>query len=459
MAWEFNFDRISGPTHNFGGLSFGDIASMESSQKTSNPQLAALQGLSKMHLLFSLGIKQGILPPQERPFIPVLHSLGFSGTDEEILSKAWKFDPKLVIACSSSAFMWTANAATVSPSIDSNDRRVHFTPANLVSQFHRSFEAGATGFLLTRIFEHPAYFAHHRPLPYHADFADEGAANHTRLCAQFDRPGVHLFVYGRPSTSNAETMLPKRFPARQTEAASRACARLHRLNHVVFAQQNPEAIDAGVFHNDVISTGHQNLFLYHEKAFVNTASIISQLKTEFEAVCQIPLKTVEVKEAEVSIQEAVKCYLFNSQIVTLEDQSMVLIAPQECQNSDAASNFLNNLITDSSQPIRRVVYQNIQESMQNGGGPACLRLRVVLNKNEADAMNPHVIFSENLFEKLEKWIKKHFRDRLSPGDLGDPQLLTEGKNALEEISYLLQLGPLYSFQRMGGVLPPLPEKR
>lgn len=460
MTIEMNFDGIIGPTHNYSGLSFGNVASMEHQQLVSNPKQAALQGLAKMRTLMSIGIKQGVLPPQERPFIPLLHALGFMGTESEILEKAWKADPKILMACSSAACMWAANAATVSPSADSNDERVHFTPANLITKFHRSYEGTATGLVLYRIFNHQAYFAHHYPLHFHADFADEGAANHTRFCRSFDQPGIQLFVYGRSMHSQNQT-LPKKFPARQTDEACKALARLHRLapSRTLFAQQHPDAIDAGVFHNDVISVGHQNLFFYHEKAFVNTSEIVQQINHLLEQHCQTSLIALEVKESDISLKEAVKTYLFNSQIVTLADQSMVLIAPQECETSPSVSRFLQQLLENKNQPIRQVIYQNIRESMQNGGGPACLRLRVALKKKEYDVMHRGVELTEDLYIKLVKWIEKHYRDQLTPTDLFDPQLLKEGRQALDELSHLLQLGSIYPFQQMTGPPPPLPELR
>lgn len=460
MSIEMNFDGIIGPTHNYSGLSFGNVASMEHQQLASNPKLAALQGLAKMRTLMLLGIKQGVLPPQERPLIPLLHALGFMGSESEILEKAWKTDPKILMACSSAACMWAANAATVSPSADSNDERVHFTPANLITKFHRSYEGSATGLILYRIFNHPAYFAHHHPLHFHSDFADEGAANHTRFCGSFDQPGIQLFVYGK-SIHTQHHPLPKNFPARQTDEASKALARLHRLapSRTLFAKQHPDAIDAGVFHNDVISVGHQNLFLLHEKAFINTSEIVQQLKQLLEQHCQIPLIALEVKETDISLEDAVKTYLFNSQIVTLPDQSMVLIAPQECQMSPSVSRFLAQLLENKHQPIRQVIYQNIHESMLNGGGPACLRLRVALKKKEYDAIHHGVELTEELYTKLVKWVEKHYRDQLLPADLSDPQLLKEGRQALDELSRLLQLGSIYPFQQMTGPPPPLPELR
>lgn len=455
---EINFDGLVGPTHNYCGLSYGNKASMQNAQLTSNPKKAALQGLEKMKVLMSLGIKQAILPPQERPFIPILRHLGFTGSDTDLLQKVFKTNRELLFSCSSAASMWTANAATVSPSIDS-DGRVHFTPANLLTTFHRSFEAYTIGSILHRIFNHPAYFAHHLPLPYHSDFSDEGAANHTRFCQSFEQVGIQFFVYGRSIAS--PHFVPKLFPARQTDEASKAIARLHRLSpsRILFAQQNPEAIDAGVFHNDVIGVGHQNLFLYHEKAFVKTAEVIEQLGQLIEKHCGVPFIALEVKESEVSLKEAVKTYLFNSQIVTLSDQSMVLLAPAECQASLTVHDFLQKLQQNQNQPIRKVIYQNIRESMQNGGGPACLRLRIVLNQREYAAMHPHILLTENLYPKLIQWIEKNYRDHLIPDDLADPLLLQEGRKALDELSHLLELGSIYSFQRIQGPPPELPEKR
>ena len=137
---------------------------------------------------------------------------------------------------------------------------------------------------------------------------------------------------------------------------------------------------------------------------------------------------------------------------------MVLLAPQECQTSESVQSFFSKLLEDKNQPIRKIIYQDLQESMQNGGGPACLRLRIVLNKNELAEMHQPVLLTDSLYQKLVQWVEKHYRDHLTPDDLADPQLLQEGRQALDELSQILQLGPLYTFQRMGPP-PALPEKR
>lgn len=446
-SFEMNFDAIVGSTHNYGGLSFGNVASMESEHRLSNPKKAALQGLEKMHTLMSYGIKQGVLPPHERPFIAILHALGFYGSPAQILEKAALQAPELVEATSSAAAMWAANAVTVSPSADTQDGKVHFSVANLHSKFHRSFEAPITAQVFKKIFYNTAYFAHHPPLPYHDIFSDEGAANHCRFCKNFDEGGIELFVYGN-SPLDGSAPRPKIFPARHSLEASKAIVRRHRLHpeRVIFAQQHPEAIDAGVFHNDVIATSHQNLFFFHEKAFLKTEELLAELHGKMEKECGSPLIVVKVSDEEIPLAEAIKTYLFNSQIITLSDGSMLLLAPKECHASPIVSSYLESLVKNHEQPVRKVVYQDIRESMQNGGGPACLRQRVILTLPEYQSIHKGVELTEVLYQKLVSWVNKHYRDRLLRSDLSDPSLIIEGQNALDELSSLLGLGAIYPFQ-------------
>ena len=196
-AHEVNFDGIIGPTHNYAGLSFGNLASQKHGHTTSNPREAALQGLAKMKFLADLGVKQAVLPPQRRPDLGMLRRLGFGGSDADVLWNAWKQEPRLLAAAYSASSMWAANAATITPSMDAADGRLHFTPANLVTNFHRSIESFATGATLKAIFADKTAFVHHDPLPASSFLADEGAANHTRLCSTHGTAGIELFVYGR----------------------------------------------------------------------------------------------------------------------------------------------------------------------------------------------------------------------------------------------------------------------
>lgn len=445
-AYEVNFDGLVGPTHNYSGLSYGNLASRRSGGSASNPKAAALEGLAKMKLLADIGVKQAVLPPHERPDIAALRRLGFSGGDAEVLRRAKQADPVLLAACCSASAMWAANAASVSPSADAEDGRVHFTPANLVGELHRALETPTTAAVLKAVFADVDHFVHHAALPAAALFGDEGAANYIRLCPSHREPGVELFVYGRRALGGAAP--PARFPARQTREACEAVARLHRLDpaRTVFAQQNPAAVDAGVFHNDVISLGNENVLLYHAEAFCDADRVIGELSQRYAALGRGELVTIKVDAAEVPLSEAVGSYLFNSQLVTLPDGSMSLIAPAQCRESDSAQRFIQRLLSQDT-PIRSVHYADVRQSMRNGGGPACLRLRVVLQEHELAKALRSVLLTESLYISLTQWVERHYRDHLSPDDLADLKLLEEGRAALDELTRLLGLGPVYPFQR------------
>lgn len=442
---EANFDSIVGPTHNYAGLSAGNIASTSNRGKISRPKEAALQGLEKMRTLAEMGVFQGYLPPQQRPHLPSLRALGFSGSDSEILNQVAKSKPLLLARVSSSSSMWAANAATVSSSDDSADQKVHLSVANLQSMFHRMIEAPQTERSLRAIFSDESLFEIHAPLLNSSTLSDEGAANHTRFhcdgASPNGSPGIHFFVYGKNENIGP---LPKIHPARQSLEASMAIARRHQLasSRVLYAQQNPDVIDAGVFHNDVISVGHGNLFLYHELSFVETPKTILALKNligdSFEAI--------QVKEGEISVEKSVKTYLFNSQVVTDAAGKNFLIAPIECKEDGAINEKISSWISDSKVSIHGVHYLNLRESMRNGGGPACLRLRVPLHEREWQAVNPACRYSPEQHLRLENWVKKHYRDELSPEDLHDPNLLKESLEALDELTQILNLGSIYEFQ-------------
>ena len=226
-AREINFDGLVGPTHNYGGLSHGNLASSKNRGRVSNPRAAALQGLGKMRKLLSLGLAQGLLPPQERPFIPALRALGYQGRDGQVLEAAFKDSPALVANVSAASSMWTANAATVSSSSNTSDGRVHITPANLIAMPHRAFEATQSRRTLSAIFKDETHFCVHPLLAANPLFGDEGAANHNRLASSHGAKGLELFVYGRQVLAGAHNL---KFPARQTLEASQAIARLHGLD-------------------------------------------------------------------------------------------------------------------------------------------------------------------------------------------------------------------------------------
>lgn len=453
-ATEVNFDGLVGPTHNYAGLSHGNIASMSHRGAASNPREAALQGLAKMKFLADLGVPQAVLPPHERPSLEMLRALGFTGrNDAAILRAAATSSPALLAACSSASSMWVANAATVTPSADATDGRVHFTPANLVSKFHRSIEPPQTTRTLRSIFRDETRFAVHAPIPGGQALGDEGAANHTRFAPLHGRRGLHFFVYGHRAFSAASAArAPQRFASRQSCEAAEAIARCHVLGdkQISFAQQHPDAIDAGVFHNDVISVGNENAFFYHERAFVDTPAVIRELRRRYTALHRkSDFVAIRVAERRVPLVDAVRSYLFNSQLVTTARGRMALIAPIDCAETPSVRAFLDDLISRDQTPISGVHYLDLKQSMRNGGGPACLRLRVVLTPDERAALPPRVMLTPTTHAALTAWVKEHYRDRLRAADLADPQLLEETRRALDQLTQLLGLGSIYPFQLNG----------
>jgi len=432
-AIELNFDGIVGPTHNYAGLSWGNVASLKNKLAISNPKQAALEGLAKMKFLMDLGVKQAVLPPHERPHLPTLRTLGYSGSDADVLRAVQHENPTLLAACCSASAMWAANAATVSPSADTSDGRVHFTPANLITQFHRSIEPPTTARIMRTIFADEKHFAHHAPLPATTHFADEGAANHTRL--ETGRGGKEIFVYGR-SGFDSNSIGPTKFPARQTLEASQAIARRHGVSadRTLFLRQNPAAIDAGAFHNDVVCVGHRNVLLIHERAFAEPFALEDST-----------LSIVTIAENDLSLEDIVATYLFNSQLVTLPDDSIALIAPIECREHPGARRVIDSIIAGDN-PIKSVHFVDVRQSMRNGGGPACLRLRVLLTDQELSCVHPGVILTDALYQQLCVWVARHYRDSLQAIDLADPKLLDESRRALDELTKLLALGSVYEFQ-------------
>jgi succinylarginine dihydrolase len=436
---EFNFDGLIGPTHNYAGLSYGNVASASHQFQPSSPRAAALQGLQKMKFLADLGIGQCVLPPLRRPRFEFLRQLGFTGTDQQLIDKAYRHNPVLVATCYSASSMWTANAATVSPSSDCDDGKLHITPANLASTLHRSIEDSSTTRNLRAIFCDPEHFVVHPPLPSQPSLADEGAANHTRLCAEHEGPGIELFVYGVDSM-NRDASAPHKYPARQTLLASQSIARHHGLTaaRTRFVQQNPLAIDAGVFHNDVISVGNQNVLLCHELAFFNQQSQTDAIRSLFEQEFGSPFYLVQFPDSEIGLEDTVASYLFNSQLVTRADGNMTLICPIECQENEVAHRCTERILGEDN-PVDEVAFLELRQSMNNGGGPACLRLRVALTEAQQAAIHPGVILTDALYEKLVAWVGSNYREQILPDDLRDPSLIDESLTAIEQLAGILEL--------------------
>ena len=391
---EINFDGIVGPSHNYAGLSLGNLAATKSAGEPSFPRAAALQGLAKMRANLALGLAQGFFLPLPRPNSIWLESLGVDAT----------IDPRLTAAAWSASSMWTANAATVSPAADTSDGVCHLTPANLVTMPHRGMEWPDTMRQLMIAFADKSHFALHDPVP--PSFGDEGAANHMRLCSGHEAAGVELFVYGQAGG---------RFPARQNEQASRAVARLHRLapQRVVFIEQNPDAIAAGAFHNDVVSVANERVLFTHAQAFADQTGTYDAIRAKFPE-----LEVVEVPADAVSLAEAIKTYLFNAQLLSLPSGEMALVIPLESWQNPAVRAWLDTMVA-SDGPIRKIIPVDVRQSMANGGGPACLRLRVVTDPTKVDS---RFLLDEAKAELIENIVSEFWPETIEPAEIGDPAL-------------------------------------
>lgn len=423
-VYEVNFDGLVGPTHHYAGQAFGNEASMQHASQISNPKMAALQGLDKMALLHGLGVKQAYLLPQHRPYMALLHALGFGDQEQAALEAAYESSPALLTAVFSAASMWTANAATVTPEMDAKDGRLHLTVANLASHLHRAIEPGETLAQLTRALSTVAHL--HAPIPLGAHFGDEGAANHMRLTRAHAYPGIHIFVYGRSLFKS--THKPIRYPARQLLEASEAIARNHHIDTpVVFLQQNPHMIDAGVFHNDVIAMSNENVLIVHERAFLEPDAMDRIL-----SACDFELKVITVSEEELSAADLINTYFFNSQLVTVPGGAMHMILPIECQRHIRVQKIVQRILEEDN-PIEQVHYIDCRQSMHNGGGPACLRLRVPMSDEAFHRMNQQYVLTDKKIAQLRSCIEQYYPDKITPRDFLNPDLRTQCRQAVDAL--------------------------
>ncbi len=416
MIREINFDGIVGPSHNYAGLSLGNLASTRNAGEVSSPRAAALQGLDKMRATLALGLAQGIFVPPPRPNDDWLGRLG---------TTVAQADPILAANAMSASTMWAANAATVSPAPDSADGTCHLTVANLRTMPHRSHEWPDTLAQLRLAFANPA-FTVHDPVP--TAFGDEGAANHMRFAPSHGEPGVEVFVYGVSGGG---------FPARQHREASRAIARLHRLDpaRTLFVEQSPEAIAAGAFHNDVVAVANERVLFAHEQAFADKPAFYDQLTRLLPDV-----EIVEVPASDVPLADAIRSYLFNSQLVTPPDGAMTLVAPSECRETPSVAGWIGRHLA-SNGAIRRVEYVDVRQSMANGGGPACLRLRVACN---VETVDPRFLVDERKLDLLAGVIRRHWPEAIATGELQSPALIASVRAARDTLLDALDLRELLS---------------
>ncbi|WP_156841098.1 N-succinylarginine dihydrolase [Novosphingobium aquimarinum] len=395
MLTEINFDGIVGPSHNYAGLSLGNLASTRNRGSVSRPRDAALQGLAKMRANLERGLAQGWFMPLPRPDTRWLTRLG---TDMASADAALRY------GAMSASSMWAANAATVSPAPDTADGRCHLTVANLVTMPHRSHEWVDTLAQLRLAFANENAFAVHEPVP--PPFGDEGAANHMRLCAAHGESGIEVFVYG---TSGGP------FPARQHRTASESVARLHGLDpaRTVFAQQSEAAIAAGAFHNDVVAVANERVLFAHEAAFADKDGLYSELRAKLPEI-----EIVEVPESAVPLGDAITSYLFNAQLVTLPTGEQALVLPGEAQATPSVWSWLQGHVAGNG-PIRQLFVHDLRESMANGGGPACLRLRVVADPAMVD---PRFMVDAARLATAEAVVREMWPEEIHADVLADPAL-------------------------------------
>lgn len=408
MLTEINFDGLIGPSHNYAGLSLGNLASAKNAGGTSYPRAAALQGIAKMRANVALGLTQGVFMPQARPNREWL---------EELATAPETADAGMLACALSASSMWAANAATVTPAPDSTNGKCHLLVANLMTMPHRSHEWHGTLRQLQLAFANDAFWVH-SPAP--APFGDEGAANHMRLCAQHGAIGVEVFVYGVAGGP---------FPARQHLEASKFVARRNSVKDALFVQQSDEAIAAGAFHNDVVAVANERVLFAHEQAFANKGAFYADLRARLPEV-----EIIEVPAASVSLADAISSYLFNAQLVTLPDGGMALILPTECQDNSRVWTWLESMIAGNG-PIRRLVPVDVRQSMANGGGPACLRLRVVCDPAMVD---PRFLVDDAKLDKIAAVVTAHWPESIEPGELSNPELWTKIETA--RAALLAELG-------------------
>ncbi|SDC84151.1 succinylarginine dihydrolase [Sphingomonas sp. YR710] len=420
---EINFDGLIGPMHNYAGLSPGNIASASNAGAISRPREAALQGLAKMKRLMDRGLVQGFFPPLRRPGVAALRMLGFTGDDHAVLARAAAEDAVLFNNICSASSMWAANAATVIAGADSGDGRVHLIAANLASMLHRSFEAPETFAMLRRIFRDDRHFAVHPALPATPHFSDEGAANHMRLTTAHGTRGTNVFVHGASRGS--------RFPERQARRAGEAVARLAGTNglHVL---QSQAAIEAGAFHNDVVAVANEQVLLAHADAFADRDALMAALDRAVPGFIPIEIDTI-------GLDEAIRSYLFNSQLITLPEGGMALILPAEVQAEPRVWAAVQAIVAGNN-PVNEAIVVDVRESMRNGGGPACLRLRVPVDAAARAAIDPRFLLDERRWSALWRLVEAHWPEAIDARHLADPALWAEVTAAHDALDRFLTEG-------------------
>ena len=184
-----------------------------------------------------------------------------------------------------------------------------------------------------------------------------------------------------------------------------------------------------------------SLMVVHEQSFIpEHQEQVRRYLTERNDV-----QYYEVKQDELSVADAVSTYLFNSELLETAPGKFTLIAPSECSNHAGVARVVERLQGQGA--LDTVHYLDVRESMRNGGGPACLRLRVVLTPEQERAMHQGVVYNPEMHNRLAGWVTTHYRDRLVFDDLRDPELVRELDRAYNELEGLLDMKGLYDGYR------------
>ena len=369
MLKQVFIDCMPGPTNHFGGHAFGNMASMTAKGQHSNPKKAALEWIEKINKLKKIGAYQLILPPHRRP---LAHYLKHPQLNEL-----------------SSGFIWMANAGHFIPNSDTSKRYHQFIPANMNATYHRKYEHMFNTYWIKQILKNIPHQLHG---PLSSD--DEGAANTVRLWNK--DIGIHVAVYGHKNTH---------FPSRQNEDSIKELQEKTNILTLFKLQQKSIAIDHGVFHNDVICFGFKNTLFCHEHAFENQNEKLNNLKKIFHQKTNENLTIIEIKESELTLDECISTYLFNSQVI-IQKNNIILLCPSTVKRNNKSLSITNQW--QQKGYFSDVQYIDIKSSLMNGGGPACLRLCMYLNGNEIKKIPKQFWASENKIKELTKFINTEY---------------------------------------------------
>jgi succinylarginine dihydrolase len=140
----------------------------------------------------------------------------------------------------------------------------------------------------------------------------------------------------------------------------------------------------------------------------------------------------------VPIGDAIRSYLFNSQLVTPPDGAMTLVAPTECRETPSVAAWIERHLA-SNGAIRRVNFVDVRQSMANGGGPACLRLRVACDPAEVDT---RFLVDEAKLDRLAGLVAARWPEEIVSSEIQSAALIADIERARLSLLDLLGLSEL-----------------